>query len=61
MVDAHKGLGINDEYFDLVVKHLCDTLNGLATPEEVVTEVVEVCESIRDDVLGKWYKINELK
>lgn len=53
MVDAHKGLGINDEYFDLVVKHLCDTLNGLATPEEVVTEVVEVCESIRDDVLGK--------
>lgn len=54
MVDAHKGLGIHDEYFDLVVKHLCDTLNGLGTPEDVVTEVVEVCESIRDDVLGKW-------
>ncbi|CAD8181451.1 unnamed protein product [Paramecium octaurelia] len=53
MLEAHRGLGIDDTHFNLVVKHLSDTLVNLALPEDIVAEVVEVCESLRDDVLGK--------
>ncbi|CAK86513.1 unnamed protein product (macronuclear) [Paramecium tetraurelia] len=53
MLEAHRGLGIDDTHFNLVVKHLSDTLVNLALPQEIVAEVVEVCEALRDDVLGK--------
>ena len=58
MLSAHRGLGIDDTHFNLVVKHLSDTLLGLALPEDVVNEVVEACETLRDDVLGKGWNNN---
>ena len=61
MLTAHRGLGIDDTHFDVVVKHLSDTLLSLGLPEDIMAEVVEICESLRDDVLGKgWNVINEL-
>lgn len=29
MVDAHKGLNLDDTYFDIVVSHLCETFVDL--------------------------------
>lgn len=54
MRDAHANLKINDTHFDLVVNHLADTLKELGVNSDLIMEVAEVAESIRDEVLGRW-------
>lgn len=53
MRDAHQHLKINDNHFDLVENHLTDTLKELGVNSDLIMEVAEVAESIRDEVLGR--------
>ncbi len=56
MRSAHAHLvtrGLNDTHFDLVVKHLGDTLAELGVPAELIQQVAAVAESVRNDVLSR--------
>ena len=56
MRTAHAHLvarGLNDTHFDLVVKHLGDTLKELGVPDELIQQVASVAESVRGDVLSR--------
>jgi len=46
-------MGLNDSHFDAVVEDLGATLIELEVPQELIDEVVVICESTRNDVLGK--------
>lgn len=45
--------GLNDSHFDAVVENLGATLTELGVSDELIAEVVAVCEPTRNDVLGK--------
>ncbi|MFC3070601.1 PAS domain S-box protein [Phenylobacterium soli] len=45
--------GLNDIHFDIVVKHLADTLRELGCAESDIAEVGALAESARDDVLNR--------
>jgi truncated hemoglobin YjbI len=53
MRDAHANIKVNDNHFDLIVNHLADTLKELGVNSDLILEVAEVAESIRDEVLGR--------
>ena len=46
-------IGLDDSHFDAVVEQLVATLEELNVPQELITEVVAICETTRSDVLGK--------
>jgi hemoglobin len=46
-------MGLNDSHFDAVVEDLGATLEELNVPQELINEVVEICETTRNDVLGR--------
>ncbi|MDD1627573.1 MAG: group 1 truncated hemoglobin [Methylococcaceae bacterium] len=46
-------MGLDDSHFDAVVEHLVSTLEELNVPQELITEVVAICETTRNDVLGR--------
>jgi len=46
-------MNLNDFHFDGTVTHLSETLKELGVKEDLIQEVAEVCESVRDEVLGK--------
>ena len=43
--------GLDDSHFDAVVENLGNTLTELGIPDDLISEVVAICESTRDDVL----------
>ena len=43
--------GLDDSHFDAVVENLGSTLTELGISDELISEVVAICESTRDDVL----------
>ena len=45
--------GLNDSHFDAVVEDLVAALQELKVPAELIAEVGAVCETTRNDVLGK--------
>jgi len=45
--------GLNDSHFDAVVENLGATLTELGVSDELIVEVVAVCEPTRNDILGK--------
>jgi hemoglobin len=45
--------GLDDSHFDAVVENLGATLNELSVPQELINEVVAICETTRSDVLGR--------
>lgn len=45
--------GLNDCHFDAVVEDLGATLNELNVAPELIAEIVAICETTRDDVLGR--------
>jgi len=57
MREAHRHLveeqGLDDSHFDAVVEDLALTLRELNVAEELVREVIDVTESVRDDVLNR--------
>jgi hemoglobin len=46
-------MGLNNDHFDVVVELLGETLTELNVPKELIAEVVAICETTRNDVLGK--------
>jgi len=46
-------MGLDDSHFDAVVENLGATLEELNVPQELINEVVEICETTRNDVLGR--------
>ena len=46
-------MGLDDSHFDAVVEHLGATLEELNAPQELIAEVVAICETTRNDVLGR--------
>ncbi|MBV6647456.1 MAG: group 1 truncated hemoglobin [Cyclobacteriaceae bacterium] len=56
MRDAHAHLvkdGLNETHFELVVKHLGDTLAELKVDESMIKEVADIAYSVKDDVLNR--------
>ncbi len=45
--------GLNDSHFDAVVQNLVAALQELNVPAELIAEVGAICETTRNDVLGK--------
>jgi len=45
--------GLNDAHFDAVVENLAATLQELNVPQPYIAEVAALCETTRNDVLGK--------
>ncbi len=45
--------GLNDTHFDAVVEDLAATLRELNVAEEHVAEVAALCETTRNDILGR--------
>ncbi len=43
--------GLDDSHFDAVVENLGSTLTELGIPDDLISEVVAICETTRDDVL----------
>ncbi len=46
-------MGLDDSHFDAVVENLGATLEELNVSQELIVEVVAICETTRNDVLGK--------
>lgn len=53
MRKAHEHLHLEDLHFDLIKKHLGDTLKSLGVDDEKVHIVVEALEPLRNDVLNR--------
>lgn len=53
MREAHKNMNLTEEHFNAVAENLVETLNELNVPEEDINAIVEVCLSVKDDVLNK--------
>ncbi len=45
--------GLNDSHFDAVVENLAATLRELNVPAEHIAAVAAICETTRNDILGK--------
>ncbi len=45
--------GLNDAHFDAVVENLAATLQELNVPEAHIAAVAALCETTRNDILGK--------
>jgi hemoglobin len=45
--------GLNDSHFDAVVDDLVATLKELKVPDNLIAQIGAICESTRNDVLGK--------
>ncbi|NQU62185.1 MAG: group 1 truncated hemoglobin [Rhodospirillales bacterium] len=55
MREAHKPLvekGLNDSHFDAVAGHLDATLRELGVDDDLISEVMAIAGSTRDDVLN---------
>jgi len=46
-------MGLDDSHFDAVVENLGATLEELNVPQELIAEVAAICETTRNDVLGR--------
>ena len=46
-------MGLDDSHFDAVVENLGATLEELNVSKELIAEVVAICETTRNDVLGR--------
>ena len=56
MREGHKHLikrGLNDTHVDIVIEHLGSTLKELGVPDEDISEVAAIANSVRDDVLDR--------
>ncbi len=53
MRKAHASMDLKDLHFDLIKKHLTDTLNALGVPETLIQKVMDIVEPLRNDVLNK--------
>jgi hemoglobin len=56
MYEGHKHLlsmGLDDSHVDAVIEDLGSTLKELGVKDELITQVADIANSVRDDVLGR--------
>lgn len=56
MRDGHAALvarGLNDSHVDAVAENLALTLRELGVAENLIDQVIAICNSVRDDVLNR--------
>jgi truncated hemoglobin YjbI len=53
MYEAHKGMNLTDKDFDAIVDNLVITLKELKITEDVIKEVGELLETLRNKTLGR--------
>lgn len=56
MREGHEHLisrGLNEGHFDAVVENLANTLSELGVSSSDISEVAEIADSVRDDVLNR--------
>ena len=56
MYEGHKHLikmGLNDSHVDAVIENLGTTLTELGVANDLIQEVANIANSVRDDVLGR--------
>lgn len=46
-------MGLNDNHFDAVARHLQETLQELNVPADLIGEVMAIAGSTRNDILGR--------
>jgi len=46
-------MGLDDSHFDAVVENLAITLKELNVAQDLIDQVAAICETTRNDVLGK--------
>ncbi len=56
MAAAHKKLveekGLNSTHFDVIVELMGQTLTELGVEADIINQVVVICESVRDPIIG---------
>jgi hemoglobin len=53
MIAAHKGMGVGDKHFDILVKHLTDTLVGAGVARPLIDQVLALLGPLRQQVVDK--------
>jgi hemoglobin len=53
MKDVHRGRGIRQAHFDLVAKHLIDSLDGAGVPAETVDTIIGAIAPLADDIVSR--------
>jgi truncated hemoglobin YjbI len=53
MRKAHEHLKLSDKHFNLVGKHLADTLTELGASKSQISAILDVVEGTRNDVLNR--------
>lgn len=53
MKEAHKHLKLTDKDYDAIVDNLVTTLKELEVDSQVIAEVGEILESVRNPTLGR--------
>jgi hemoglobin len=53
MRKAHAGMNLTDLHFDLIKKHLTETLQHLGVPDIKIQQAIDIVEPLRDDVLNR--------
>ena len=52
MREAHKHMDLNEDHFNAVANHLVATLQELEVPQTHIDDIVDICLSVKDDVLN---------
>ena len=52
MADAHRGRGISDEHFDIVMGHIVSTMKELNVPQDLIDEAGALLTPLRPDCVN---------
>ena len=52
MREAHTGMNLTEDHFNSVTGHLVSTLEELDVAQDLIDEVVGICLTTKDDVIG---------
>ena len=55
MREGHKHLGLTEDHFNAVVKHLGDTLTEIGCPGDLIGKIAGALVALKDEVLNKWW------
>ena len=50
MKDAHKGRGIEEKEFNIVVRHVTSSMKELGVPESLIGEVAALISPLKSDI-----------
>ena len=52
MRDVHRGRGIGQHHFDLVAKHLTESLQAAGVPQDIVDSIIAAIAPLSDDIVS---------